>query len=140
MLAQNFKTPADMGINDEEFDALRKVLGMLERGELVHEPREDAAREYHFDPQVPNGFCMDCSGEQTSCGTVACIGGWVAILMGRTRDDINHYVNSTSANSSLYALYWGRTDRNIQPSQAAIALRNYLTHGEPRWDEALAVT
>ena len=24
------------------------------------------------------------------------------------------------------------------PSQAAIALRNFLTHGEPRWAEALA--
>lgn len=24
------------------------------------------------------------------------------------------------------------------PEQGAIALRNYLTHGEPRWAEALA--
>jgi hypothetical protein len=27
----------------------------------------------------------------------------------------------------------------ITPAQAAVALRNYLTHGDPRWDEAMAV-
>ena len=26
----------------------------------------------------------------------------------------------------------------ITPAQAAIALRNFLTHGEPRWAEAMA--
>jgi hypothetical protein len=31
MLAQNFKTAADLGIKDIDLDALIKVLGMLER-------------------------------------------------------------------------------------------------------------
>lgn len=135
MLAQNFKTPAELGIEELEFGALTKVLGMLERGELIHEPR---MKGNIFDPQVQNGFCMACSGIQTSCGTVACIGGWVAILMGNKGPSINEYVNLVEGSSSLRDLYWGRSRRNVTPAQAAIALRNYLTHGEPRWEEALA--
>lgn len=34
MLAQNFKTAADLDLADAEFEALVKVLGMLERGEI----------------------------------------------------------------------------------------------------------
>jgi hypothetical protein len=34
MLAQNFKTPAALGISDAEFEALVKALGMLEREEI----------------------------------------------------------------------------------------------------------
>lgn len=34
MLANNFMTPSALGISDVEFDALVKVLGMLERREI----------------------------------------------------------------------------------------------------------
>lgn len=34
MLAQNFKTPADLKIDDDDFEALVKVLGMFERAEV----------------------------------------------------------------------------------------------------------
>jgi hypothetical protein len=34
MLAQNFKTAAELDLSDAEIKALVKVLGILERGEL----------------------------------------------------------------------------------------------------------
>lgn len=45
MLAQNFKTPADLDLSDKEFASLVKVLGMLERGSYLTtgEPRWDEA-------------------------------------------------------------------------------------------------
>lgn len=126
MLAQNFKTPADLGITAAEFDALVKVLGMLERGELTHD---------HWDcPSVPNGFSMIEYITETQCGTVACIAGW-ADKIADTTFASRHLFNLPRALDELFS---GPTRGDASPSQAAIALRNYLTHGEPRWDEALA--
>lgn len=53
MLAQNFKTPADLGITDVEFDALYKVLGILERSEVPHVP---VTRALIVRTAAPNGF------------------------------------------------------------------------------------
>jgi hypothetical protein len=42
--------------------------------------------------------------------------------------------------SELFRLTEARqSGGEIAPGQAAVALRNYLTHGEPRWAEAMAV-
>lgn len=132
MLAQNFKTPADLGIKDVEFEALVKVLGMLERGELREAPKPNRTWDHHTFKGM--GFNMECSGVKNACGTVACIGGWAAYLMGRPMNEYVNYHYSTP----LENLFWGNTNEETSISQAAIALRNFLTHGEPRWAEALA--
>lgn len=123
MLAQNLKTPADLGITDAEFDALAKVLGMLERGELTHTDKRA--------PTVPNGFNMGVVKTKTDCGTVCCIYGWACTLCDW----------HTSISHDLFTVFCppniGKYSA-ITPAQAAIALRSYLTHGDPRWDEALA--
>ena len=50
MLAQNFKTPADLEITDIVFEALVKVLGMLERQEFSFgEAGRDGAIEWSWD-------------------------------------------------------------------------------------------
>lgn len=132
MLAQNFKTPAKLRITDAEFEALTRVLGMLERGELVDATCQTRSGEPDI---IPNGFCMHWSGTQTDCGTVGCIGGWVAVLMGV---NMNDYVN-TKFSPNLRELYWFSAAYNkATVATAAIAVRNYLTHGEPRWAEALS--
>lgn len=80
MLAQNFRTAADLGISDAELGALITVLGMLERGELVYAP--------HNNSTVPNGFNMGSVDHQTDCGTVACICGWARFIGGEEVFDI----------------------------------------------------
>lgn len=82
----------------------------------------------------------------SECGTVACIGGWVAILGGYTIPErINHYVSHASVISALYyplrnlpsgsllrKRAWAAT-----PAQAARAVRNFLTTGRPAWESVV---
>lgn len=126
MLAQNFKTPADLKITDAEFDALAKVLGMLERDELQHvKPLQN----------VPNGFNMADWHYKQHCGSACCIGGWVQRLF---KIDLAPCGGKTPALDRLFYPHQpGTRLSQITTAQAAVAVRNYLTHGEPRWEEAL---
>lgn len=121
MLAQNFKTPAELKITDAEFGALYQVLGMLERDEIPH----------HL-------FDMCIVGEP-ECGTPGCIKGWARAISGqkflqlkipRNLDDLFFPGDSTR--------HFKRSPYTATPNEAAIALRSYLTHGEARWHEAMA--
>lgn len=118
MLAQNFKTPNALGIEDAGFEALVKVLGMLEREEI---PAEN--------------FRMEFWNEKFSCGTVHCIGGW-AQAVAATKEIFN------TCTAGLGDLFYPRpgceSAWRASRAQAAVALRNYLTSGEPRWHEAMA--
>lgn len=118
MLAQNFKAAATLGISDVEFEALVKVLGMLERGEITRKM-----------------FTMADYGNP-ECGTPACILGWTWTIVDSQAMTRPRPVN-------LARVFYPNLDGcdaayAATPVQAAIALRNYLTTGEPRWAEALA--
>lgn len=140
MLAQNFKTAADLGIKDIELDALIKVLGMLERGELRHEYRVNEFRSLNANHKtVPAAFNMVKFYGVADCGTVCCICGWAefvgslppASLVKRrlTNHELDRLFDPTGSVADPYA---------ITPAQAAIALRSYLTTGDANWAEALA--
>lgn len=133
MLAQNFKTPVDLGIEDREFSALVRVLGMLERGELVDV-------QYRTEDTNLLGFNIGCQYAENECGTLACIGGWAAKLMGHK--DPMKYVDGYMNGGSLHELFWvypagpySYHGKRPKVAEAAIALRNFLTFGEPRWAE-----
>lgn len=141
MLAQNFKTPTDLGITDAEFDALHKVLGMLERAEL---PFADLKRDRVGNWLAPEGGAA-FNMAQWECGTAHCIGGWAGRVDPSIKSDL---ITKTSADGKdgLSKLFypspwtecrWSGGLGDITDQHAAIALRNYLTHGEPRWAEAL---
>jgi hypothetical protein len=132
MLAQNFKTPADLKVNDIEFESLVKVLGMLERGEIEYGLPGDSGELRAFNMSWAN------------CGTVGCIAGWAnCISDGRAFPDC---AGSTlwfhHQPAKLRELFSPRNTgtllSKITPAAAAIALRSFLTNGEPRWAEALA--
>jgi hypothetical protein len=128
MLAQNFLDPHVLGISPQAQTALIKVLGMLERGELHHCRRGDDISG--------NGFNLANHCVELSCGTVACIAGWADIVARPHRLDLLRQAAKRAALAELFApegLSW----HAITPEQAALALRNYLTLGEPRWEEAL---
>lgn len=124
MLAQNFKTPTDLRITDKEFDALTKVLGMLERAEIW-----------------PEHLNM----ERIDCGTAACMMGWARRIGGSELFATEDMEEGPLSELFMFAGMdeisdpaWVKRRQNVTPSQAAVALRNFLTHGEPRWDEAVA--
>lgn len=125
MLAQNFKTPFELGITDAEFGALLKVLGMLERGELIDtDEQKPAPTEF--------GFFMGSQHTKHSCGALACIGGWVAILMRHPNPA--EYVDNYMFDGALEPLYW-RYPNNPHPTvdEAAVVLRAFLNTGEVDW-------
>lgn len=125
MLAQNFKTAAELGISEIEVDALIKVLGMLERGELTEQE-----------------FSMDTILHD--CGSPACLCGWANYVSGGRAfpeaPQTSRLYNRLPAGAiNLFLLSGWRSEwESITPSQAATALRSYLTTGVARWDEALA--
>lgn len=128
MLANYYKTPADLQITDAEFEALVKVLGMLERGELVHATPKPCAGV----GPLTGHFNMAFHNTITECGTVCCIAGTASLLIGIP---LNH--NRTKELRELCYPDSVRDWLGITPAQAAIALRNYLTTGQPSWAEAL---
>lgn len=141
MLAQNFKTPTDLGVTSVEFDALLKVLHGLETRQLQEIPVENAFT-------MPNIISMDC-------GAQGCILGWAYLISNRAAFD-SPEMRATEAGDTkqcwdifekrphLDELFFPDFYNNdidcgsVTSDQAAIALRNFLTHGEPRWREALA--
>lgn len=127
MLANNFRTATDLGISDIEFESLVKVLGMLERGEIKE-------RQLHMH-QVGS----------PECGTPACILGWARHV---AHDSFPHRIFPERGTMGVRDLFlmcasartWTAVKSaraGIGPAQAAIALRNYLVTGEPKWSEAL---
>ena len=133
MLAQNFKTPAELDLTSAEFDALYKALGMLERGEIEQDHFTMAATA----KVAPGG-----------CSTPGCILGWANHIAGQALffDKIDYsdpladlflYKNSDAFRRNFAAPNSPSVDA-VTTAQASIALRNYLTHGESRWDEVLA--
>ncbi len=136
MLANNFMTPSALGISDVEFEALVKVLGMLERGEIPDEQ-----------------FTM--RRVQHPCRTPACLCGWANHVSAGRAFPLQREAGATIFSTATYGPRWREMPRPLRdlfgyggrptdpvyaatPSQAAIALRNFLTRGEPRWAEALA--
>ncbi len=118
MLAPNFKTPAELDLSDDSFSTLVGLLGDFERGEI--------------DPDL---FDMRTVGNP-ACGTPSCILGWA-----RTRNIAFHYPQRFtiffpgSIAVGPDGVY--RSPYTATPAHAAIALRNFLTYGEPRWHEAM---
>ncbi len=126
MLAQNFKTPADLRLPTVEFDALISVLSMLEREEI---------------PDCK----FDMSSMNPRCNTAFCICGWAfAITDGRAFPEIPNPNLLLSSRLPKEARDLFRLDtatrflEGITRTQAATALRSYLTTGEANWKEAMA--
>jgi hypothetical protein len=125
MLARSFLSAADLGILEVERDALIATLFAFERDEIENFTMR------HF---------------RGSCGTPACICGWANyISAGRAFAE----VSSMSGTLAVRRLC-GRLPKQLQylfdiqglpeqaaatQAQAAAALSNYLTFGEPRWEE-----
>jgi hypothetical protein len=133
MHAQNLKTPAELGIPDKAFDALLKVLGMLERGEIAEHKWLNGDLPQSREPKF---FNMNVIIGQSDCGTTACILGWARwvaqdfeLLGGDRPRELDNLFR-------MGECYEFGVPSAIQPAQAAIALRNYLTFGEARWNES----
>ena len=133
MLAQTFKTPADLYLDDKEFEALVKVMRMLESGEIVY--RSSGSKEVGFN-------MMEWHNE---CNTVHCIAGLCDHLFGTA---FTHGCPNRALEDLFLVRWWDATRRRrtapaplnwISEDEAAMAIRNYLSTGDARWNEVLEV-
>jgi len=125
MLARSFLSATDLGISEVEREALITTLFAFERGEIINFTMR------HF---------------RETCGTPACICGWANYFSGGQAFAEVSTMSGVLATKRLH----GRLPKQLQylfdiqgfpeqtaatPAQAAAALTNYLTRGEPRWEE-----
>ncbi len=119
MLARSFKSAAELGILETDYDALIKTLFAFERGEIQNK---------QFDMHE-------------WCGTACCIWGHTRQFQKDAFDGLFSEMPfglrllfvPSAMEMPLNVFY-----ENIKPQHAAIAISNFLTIGEPRWSEALA--
>lgn len=139
MLAQNFKTPEDLGLEPNLHAGFIELLRRLESGELKYvnlveefEKWDAYADDYDRDIKAPDkvSFNMrDWSVEVPHCGTICCLGGSVEKIMGRK---LSH-----SEDNKLEELFYPAVPESnwndISAEKAAGVLRHYLTTGEVDW-------
>jgi len=146
MLKRTFKTAAELQISAETYAAALQVLDQMERGLIEYREIDDTSyrlRNFmNFGPEFLRPFTFNMVEWMTDiphCGTVCCIGGAIEMVMG--------YSMSGWDEDQMYPLFFVGSDggrraikhslTSITVAQAAAALRNFLTDGQPHWREVL---
>lgn len=135
MLAQNFKSAADLCITEPQKEALVKTLVLLETGKLEY----SKAFNFDYDDEPANKFSgrfnMRYWTEHSDCGTIACIGGTAELISGvKFPYAHNAGLRKIFQPGAVFMEKWA----DITPAEAATALRSYLSTGDARWDLAVA--
>jgi hypothetical protein len=136
MLAQSFKAPAELGLDDKQFDALRKTLVLLETGKIEYVPMGVRRYIYIAEPTFDGLFNMSTWNAGTECGSICCIGGTAELVGGLERNSLFD-ASQRPGSENLDALLLAPDGMSARPQHAARALRSYLTTGKPNWEAAL---
>lgn len=143
------KTAEELGLNSDEYEALKQVRCLLDTGTI---PEENFKMNHWFYTEY-------------SCGTVACIGGWMQVLLGTQNPSellANHpftdqvaYHEAALCSVRSGTFYEGKPNRlhelffpliprhkwrYITPQQAVKAIDNVLETGRPNWEEVVQET
>jgi hypothetical protein len=142
-------TAAELGIDQEDYDALLETRELLASGCLEHTTDSRDIRDTKPRTKEPKAqFNMNIDASYNHCGTVACIGGWMSLLKQGAAKDIakgkvpkREMVDFASMEVSelglIGELFFPKIrDWNvITPKIAVKAIDNFLTTGKPRWGE-----
>jgi hypothetical protein len=124
MLARTYKTAKELRISKKRYAALLDVLDLLDNGALRHVPIDTDFAICGFNMENYVG---------DRCDTVHCIAGWCDWLHDTK---FAEYMDKPHP-FELELLFYVDDDcedrTKITVAQAAAALRNYLTLGEPLW-------
>jgi hypothetical protein len=129
MLERNFKSADELGLREVEHEALIRVLGLLERGEL--------------DDRKFNMKVLWVTDDQ-ECGSRGCLCGWAysvsgglafpEVGTGRHTDRVEMTMRMTD---ELRDLFWMRRPvlfcKGATIERTAEVLRDYLTTGKSTW-------
>lgn len=140
MLARSFLSHTDLGIAADERDILIRLLGMMERGEVKSAPEAFGENLADFFGPIGAPTIFNMSSvirTDLSCGTAACLLGWARFVSDQpellsTSDSPIHPCEPLFYPHAMAAI----TCRDA--AKGAQALANFLTTGEPRWNEVMA--
>jgi hypothetical protein len=145
-----YKTARELQLTDEEYTALIQVKEVL-LNEVVLEEALDNKRKTN------NLFNMEQACKTDGgCGTVACIGGWMSIIMQRVQPTAKGFYKLTNEQELISHSYVSKKDHTRDPIRelfypgpidsdywgqittrmAVDAIENFLTTGDPNWEEA----
>jgi len=132
------------GITFQELGALFAVREMLKAQVVTHTADRYVDESGHY---VNMNVTCKLNG---SCGSIGCIGGTMALIMGHSEGAADCYVmahHDTRGNdASLGALFFPPTNRaddaaavyrNITPTQMIAAITNFIERGKPFWKAVL---
>ena len=123
------RTHEELGMTFAEYGALLGTRELLRSSLMGHGPDGfPSAREHTFNMNV---CCITFA-----CGSVSCIGGTMALIMGVCVRDIRDYVCSHEVLRSLF-FPSGFNFNLVTAEQAVAAIDNFLETGAPRWSEVL---
>ena len=124
-----------LGISFQELGALLGVRNMLAAGLMATSTGSDVLNMDLAEDKGCHVFDMNYPGQVIGCGSVACIGGSMAMLMGKNP---RNYVSTNGSETKLGPLFWPRNNvvryRSITQKMAVRAIDNFLNYGDPKWD------
>lgn len=124
------------GLNDAEHMALLEVKRMLGTNEVIYNPKPVLIEDHDIDPPDRNVFNMDYVIQRAECGTVYCIGGFMAMLLG----EYPYGFVSGKRDTKIHELFMPSNVINwseITKEQAIKAIDNFIESGDPRWKEVM---
>lgn len=128
-------------ITAEERAALLEVRRQLAEGELKYNPDPSNMMPFAFcDPYLGDCsqramvFNMCIAISQADCGTVMCVGGHAARIMGYTDvREIGTFVDDKRFESLFYPHEGPRTYKSYTPQEAVVAIDRFLAGDEKPW-------
>jgi hypothetical protein len=124
------KTHEELGITFREWAALFGVAQVLHAGIIpMHRNAPSGVHAFNLE--------TSCRGNG-HCGTVGCIGGYVALAMGKDINKASNYVHTAGGNiRELYFPSPAIAYDRVTQGQAAQAIGNFLTTGNPMWRDII---
>lgn len=140
--SRKLKSHTKLRIHYRTYAALLAVRELLKIDAIKHNPTVRFQRGLELGGRTldvcPLRFNMTMSAKTADCGTVACIGGHMALVLGDADPDV--FV--TNAQGALRELFYPLVLRRdgavsawneVTPRHAVKAIDNYLTTGRAQW-------
>ncbi len=137
-MAVKIKNHSKLGLSFAEFGALLGTRTMLANNAVVD------AKGVHETDEKTHKFNMSVPCNARRCGSVACIGGTMAQIMGMDAIDASSYVYErepgTAKETPISRLFYPPEKYDfdkITPAHAVKAIDNFLATGKPNWTKIL---
>lgn len=120
------------GLSFAEYGALLGTREMLRLGAV-----EDTY-ECKLPDDKAHTFNMNVPMIKEGCGTVGCIGGHMALIMGYSNSEADNYVTNSQYSRPIGKLFYPDSLENwegITPDMGVAAIDNFLKDGNPRWTD-----